>query len=162
MKALLLNEPKRHIMQIADYIKDSNTIFLEKSCKAEVLNTLIARAVELNYITDGKAFSNAINEREAHISTGIGDGIAIPHAKLGGVKDFFIMTAVLKSPVGWAAVDQKPVGLVFLIGGPDNAQTLYLQLLTRLMDVVKNSAKKAQILAARTPAEVASVFSPAG
>jgi len=69
-------------------------------------------------------------EREKIVSTGIGMGVAIPHAKLTSVEDFFIAIGILSKGVQWNALDGGPVRLIFMIGGPDDKQTAYLQILS--------------------------------
>ena len=62
--------------------------------------------------------------------TGIGIGVAIPHAKLEGYSDFFIAIGVQKKKgIDWNALDGSDVKLIFMIGGPENKQTEYLKIL---------------------------------
>lgn len=145
-------------MKTCDLINEETIFFLKERHKNDILNVLVSKAVEQGHIADRTAFKEALDAREAAKSTGIGGGVAIPHAKIAGIKNFFIMTAILDSPVEWASLDPKPVRLVFLIGGPNNDQPVYLHLLGKILGVVKSPEKKAFILGTRNPVDIAGIF----
>ncbi|MBN2737997.1 MAG: PTS sugar transporter subunit IIA [Spirochaetales bacterium] len=146
-------------MNILDYINKDTVLFLKETNKGVCLEKLIARSYELGLISDLQGFSRAIEEREALISTGIGLGVAVPHAKIASVPDFFVITAVISQAISWDAIDQKPVSLVFLIGGPDKRQTDYLKLLSRIVLLVKNDAKREALFIANKAQDVIDQFS---
>lgn len=149
---------EKKAMNLLKYINEDTVSFFQGGHKKEILNLLIDKAAELGFIEEKAAFTSAIEAREAKLSTGIGDGIAIPHAKSSGIKDFFVISAVLKEPISWDALDQKPVSLVFLIGGPEDKQTEYLQILAKLMGIVKNEEYRTAILSAETAVAVSQIF----
>ncbi len=149
-------------MQISDFINEKTIFFLNENYKTEILDALVLKAVNLGYLDNEDSFRDAIEEREVLLSTGIGSGIAIPHARMSSLKEFFIITAILNSPAGWDAIDQKPVEIVFLIGVPENEHQTYLQILAKLIAIVKNSEKKTAILKAETVEEAGRVFDFAG
>ena len=101
-------------------------------------------------LPDEEVFFNAIFEREKIVSTGIGMGVAIPHAKLHSYDHFFIALAVLQKPVDWQALDGAPVRIVFMIGGPDDKQTEYLQILSSLTQAIKDDEIREKNLCAAT------------
>lgn len=105
-----------------------------------------------------QTFKTAIIEREKIVTTGIGMGVAIPHAKLPGYDNFFIAVAVLGKGVDWKALDGGPVRLVFLIGGPDDKQTEYLQILSALTLALKDEERRKKLLATHQPEEVIALF----
>ena len=109
-------------------------------------------------VTDVPVFKSAIDAREALCATAIGDEIAIPHAKIPGIPAFFVMTAVMRNGVEWDAPDQKPVRIVFLIGGPDNDQKAYLGLLGKILKTVKNADRKECLFRSGSTAEIASIL----
>jgi PTS system nitrogen regulatory IIA component len=69
-----------------------------------------------------------------------------------------VVIAILSSPIDWEAIDDKPVRIVFLIGGPDNDQAAYLKILSKIILVVKNETRRLSLLACRTPEEVVALF----
>lgn len=132
--------------------------FLTSTTKEDALSTMISQAATHGFIKDPKALESGIYSRERIISTGIGLGVAIPHAKLSGIQDFFITIGVLKEGVDWDAIDEEPVRIVLMIVGPDNQQTQYLQILARLSLIIKNSQHRERILASSRPEDVLTVF----
>jgi len=145
-------------MTILDYINEKRVCFIDKKNKISVLNELILMAFEIGVLKDKKGFKKAIEEREAVISTGIGLGAAFPHAKINNIKDFFVITAVLKEPVDWDSFDQRPVQVVFLIGGPEDKQKDYLKILSSLMIIIKDDEKRERIINSKTAEDVIKVF----
>jgi len=82
-------------------------------------------------------------------------GVALPHAKLSELDDFFIAIGVeRKKGIEWNALDKAPVRLIFLIGGPDNRQAEYLQILSQLTSAIKDMELRKEILQAESTQEV--------
>lgn len=140
------------------FIKNDNIFVIDKKDKYEVINELVKKAAILGKIKDEAEFKKALEEREALISTGIGFGFAFPHAKINSIKEFFMIVGILKNPVDWDSLDQIPVKLVFLIGGPDNQQKEYLKLLSQLMSVIKNPAKREIIMNTNNADDIVKLF----
>ncbi len=145
-------------IKIGNLIKETTVLLLEERQKSDVLEILVDKAVELGLVTDVPVFKSAIDAREALCATAIGDEIAIPHAKIPGIPAFFVMTAVMRNGVEWDAPDQKPVRIVFLIGGPDNDQKAYLGLLGKILKTVKNADRKECLFRSGSTAEIASIL----
>lgn len=137
-----------------DYLDPSLVLFTDLANRDEVLQKLIELAVAAKKVPDQKAFFDAVLSREKIVTTGIGMGVAIPHAKLPECSQFFIAVAILKKGVLWNSLDGSPVRMVFLIGGPDDKQTEYLKLLSSLTHALKGEATRKHLLQAETPEEV--------
>lgn len=140
------------------YLREDRVVFLETSTQEESLRRLVEMLDRSNTLPDRELFYGALLKREQIVSTGIGLGIAVPHAKLHGYSDFFIAVGIQKQGVEWAALDGAPVRLIFMIGGPDNRQTEYLTILSRLTMVVKEEERRKALLRATTAQEVLQVF----
>ena len=97
-------------------------------------------AAPIDTMTDGARLLAAIHEREKIMSTGIGLGIAIPHAKIPSVKDFVVGFAKIDQGIDFNSLDGKPVHFVVMIAGPDHQQERYLQLLARITLKLKDAA----------------------
>jgi len=145
-------------MKIEDYINEQNIYFLKKKDKHGILEELIEKAIILNKIENGEEFKRAIEVRESMLSTGIGVGVAVPHAKISEYGNFFVVTGKIESPVEWDSIDQKPVSLVFLIGAPKNQHAQYLKLLAQIMVSVKNPDRRNKLMNAGTVKEIAEVL----
>ncbi len=87
-----------------------------------------------------------------------GLGLALPHAKLPGYKDFFIAIGVHPKGIDWGSIDGMPVRLIFLIGGPDNKQTEYLQLLSRLTTLMRDEERRKKILQSQNREAIMAFF----
>ncbi|MBN2352041.1 MAG: PTS sugar transporter subunit IIA [Spirochaetales bacterium] len=141
-------------MDLKNLIRPDSVFFIEKTDRMSVLTELAAKSLALGHVKDPDDFCQAVIERESLMSTGIGLGVAIPHAKLPSIDDFFVATAVLKTPVEWDALDRKPVRVVFLIGGPEGSQGAYLRLLAQIMLVIKNDERLRKLQGAATAEDV--------
>jgi nitrogen PTS system EIIA component len=101
-------------MKIADLLSVEDVIRLASPDKARVLRTLARHAADrLNF--DEAAVARALIDREALGSTGIGNGIALPHTRLANLRRPLGVFAALDKPVEFGAVDDRPVDLVFLL-----------------------------------------------
>ncbi len=145
-------------MKIHDYLNSELIFFLDASSKDEALNQIVNRTVEAMELPEGERFRLAIFDREKIVSTGIGMGVAIPHAKLDAYNDFFIAIGVLKTGIDWNALDGAPVRLIFLIGGPDDKQTEYLRILSSVTSVLRDEELRKNLIGTTLPKEVMSLF----
>lgn len=146
--------------QLHEYMDPNNMYFTNCTEKDEILEHMVDICFAAGKVQDLDDFKTAIFEREAIMSTGIGLGVAVPHAKRKGIDEFFITVGVLQAPVDWQAIDDQPVSIVFLIGGPDNRQKDYLQILSKLVLFTKNKSRRKALLTAQSPEEVISLFEP--
>jgi len=145
-------------MSIYERLAEKSVLFISSADRENALKALIKGARANGFVADTEEFERAILEREALVSTGIGLGVAVPHAKLPSIREFFIVIGLAKEPIEWDSLDGQGVRIVFLIGGPDSRQKEYLSILAKLMLVIKNPAIREAILSASTPAEVLKPF----
>lgn len=150
---------KKCSLHIADYLDPDLICFLNSTSRDEALGYLIDRLVENGALSDPEAFFQAILHREKIVSTGIGMGVAIPHAKLDSTPNFFIAIGIHEGDgVDWDALDGAPVRLIFLIGGPAHLQGEYLEILSKLTAVIRDEERLVDILSATLPSEVLKIF----
>jgi len=148
------------VKKISGYLEPSLIEFLDVSTRNETIDTLIDSLDEAGKLPDRDAFRKAIFDREELVSTGIGMGVAVPHAKLKGFKDFFIAVGIQqKKGIDWNAIDKGPVRLIFLIGGPDDRQSEYLKMLSQLTVAIKDQNLRKELMNASTVDEVCDAFS---
>ncbi|MDR3624401.1 MAG: PTS sugar transporter subunit IIA [Chlamydiales bacterium] len=145
-------------MMIFDYLDPELVSFLDVETREQALATLVETLALHNKLKDKQAFLQAVIDREKLVSTGIGAGVAIPHAKLSAYDDFFIAVGILKKGVEWDALDGAPVRVIFMIGGPDDKQTEYLQILSRLTYALKEEDRRKKILQLSSPQEIVDLF----
>lgn len=144
--------------KFSQYLSPDLVAFLDVANRDEALKKLVELAAAKGKLLDKDEFYQAILEREKIVSTGIGMGIAIPHAKLAGYDDFFIIIGILPKGVDWHAMDGSPVRLIFLIAGPDDKQTQYLQLLSALTVAIKDEEKRKALLLEKSPEKIVELF----
>lgn len=109
-------------------------------------------------VVDWEKFLHDVYEREKLGSTGIGDGIALPHARSEGVKKLIIAFGRNFQGINFDALDGKPVSLIFLIGTPKDDVGTYLKTLAHLSRLLKKEYLRRKLLSAQTPKEVLQAF----
>jgi PTS system nitrogen regulatory IIA component len=146
-------------MAISIYLDPHLISFTQATARDEAIGELVDILHVAHKLHNRDAFYHAVLEREKIVSTGIGLGVAIPHAKLKGYSEFFIAVGIQKlEGIEWNALDGSPVRLIFLIGGPDDRQTEYLKILSRLTEAIKHPERRKKLLLAKTPREVIDLF----
>lgn len=146
-------------MAIESYVDPKTIAFLDVQSPEEAILELIHLLKKEGKVANPEMFFQAVLEREKIVSTAIGLGVAVPHAKLDEYKDFFIAIGIQKnSGIAWKALDGTDVRIIFLIGGPADKQTEYLQILSKITSVVKDEEKRRQILTAKNARAVSEVF----
>ncbi len=147
-------------MNLIEFISNGVICFLNENTRDEALYTLVELLNKKGKVSDKEGFYRAIKKREKIVSTAIGMGVAIPHAKIVCFKEFFIAVGIQQAGRGidWEAPDEAPVRIVFLIGGPASEQTKYLKILSSLTASVKVKGLQEQLLKAKSKAEVVALF----
>lgn len=145
-------------MDVSSYMNSDLIFFFDSTSRDQALSRLVDLISEKSNLKNKDLFLQAVMDREKIVSTGIGMGIAIPHAKLSCYNHFFIAVGLLKKAVDWNALDEAPVKLIFMIGGPDDKQTEYLQILSRLTQFLRNEDHRQQLLTLRDPAAMLALF----
>lgn len=144
---------------ISEYLDQDLVVFLQESSRDNAIKTLIKKLSKEGKIEDENAFYEAVIQREKIVSTGIGMGVAIPHAKLDNVKDFFIVIGIEENEgISWKSLDGSLVKLIFLIGGPASEQTKYLRILSRLTSIIKDESVRQRLLEEKDPLEIINLF----
>lgn len=108
--------------------------------KKEALDMAISLMVKSGRISDASAYTRQVYAREEEGTTGIGEGIAIPHGKSDGVKRPGLAAMVIPDGVAFDALDQKPVYLIFLIAAPNTKDNVHLEVLSKLSVLLMDSS----------------------
>ena len=146
-------------MRIIDCI-DKNLIFVKMDVKekSEVLEKIVQSMALNKIIKHADIFLKELWQRENQGSTGIGDGIAIPHARLEGLEKIIMAFASLKKGIDFGAEDKKPVKLIFLLGTPPEMASDYLKVLGKLSHLLKEKDIQKKLLKAGSPSEVIEII----
>ncbi|HEM4672751.1 TPA: PTS sugar transporter subunit IIA [Streptococcus suis] len=149
-------------MKIQDVLrKDVMLLDLQATSKEAVIDEMIASLVEKGYVTDFDVFKTGIMNREAQTTTGLGDGIAMPHAKNAAVKEATVLFAKSNKGVDYASLDGQPTDLFFMIAAPEGANDTHLAALAELSKYLMKPGFADRLRAATNPEEVIAVFDTA-
>jgi PTS system nitrogen regulatory IIA component len=145
-------------MKLTDFISENTIITdLTSTDKKSVLEELSLPVSTITKI-EHKDLVRVLIERENLGSTGIGNGIGIPHGKLKNLKTLVLGLGVSRKGVNFDAMDGKPVYLFFLLLTPDNSTDLHLKLLARISKILKNEIFKEKIVHASRPEEIMQIL----
>ncbi|MBL9086975.1 MAG: PTS sugar transporter subunit IIA [Planctomycetia bacterium] len=146
------------MIDLKDHLDAARVRDLTGTTKDAVLEEMVALVSSSDAVTDAPSLLAAVRERERVLSTGIGLGIAIPHAKIPGVTRFVVAVGRHGAGIEFDAIDGKPVQIVVLIAGPQDAQDRYLRLLARLSGRLRQEDVRRKILAAKSHADVVAIL----
>lgn len=131
---------------------------LAASRKKEAIKEVAQLLASGPEMTDFECFLRDIFERETVESTGIGNGVAVPHARSDGVNAFVVGVGSSSNGIEFGAVDGKPVRLLFCMGTPRRNVTEYLRMLAHLTRLVQQNGLVQRLLSAANPEEFIGVF----
>lgn len=142
------------IFKISNLVDETRIIDIQSNNKKGALKELLEIICKDDLITDPKIFSKEIFKREKLMSTGIGYGIAIPHARHKTVKDFVIAVGRKREGLEYESIDDKPVKLIFMIGASDTQDKDYIKVLSRLVLRLKNQEFVNKMLSVENPSDI--------
>ena len=131
---------------------------LISSKKENVIKELVQVISTCKSISNRLDFYKAVFDREKLASTGIGSGVAVPHAKSACVSDFVIALGRKPEGINFESVDGEPVSVVMLIGAPENRTDDLLRLLSKILLIFKNSKFRKKVNEARSKADLINAF----
>lgn len=149
-------------MKIQDLLrKDVMILDLKATSKEAAIDEMITSLVEHGVVTDFDAFKQGIINREAQTSTGLGDGIAMPHSKNAAVKEATVLFAKSAAGVDYEALDGQPTYLFFMIAAPDGANDTHLVALAELSKYLLKDGFAGQLRQVMSADEVIATFNAA-
>jgi PTS system nitrogen regulatory IIA component len=145
-------------MLLSDFISpDSVVSSLKAKSKKQLLQVLSARAARLTGLQERDIF-DVLLQRERLGSTGLGQGIAIPHGKIAGLKRIVAIFARLAEPIEFNAVDGQPVDIVLLLLAPEGAGADHLKALARISRLLREGSAVDKLRASRDAAALYAVL----
>ncbi len=146
-------------MQVADLLKkDVILLNLKATSKEAALDEMIANLYKYRIISEQESFKKAILAREEQSSTGLGDGIAMPHAKMASVKEPTVLFAKSKAGIDYDSLDGQPAHLFFMIAVPEGGNDTHLQTIAALSRLLMEPDFVNKLKDASTPDEVEALF----
>ena len=146
-------------MKIQDVLNKNVMLFdLQATDKEGVINEMVQSLVNNGVVTDFETFKTGIMNREAQTSTGLGDGIAMPHSKNEAVKEATVLFAKSNKGVDYASLDGQPTDLFFMIAAPEGANDTHLAALAELSKYLMKPGFADKLRQASTPDQVIAAF----
>ena len=146
-------------MKIQDVLNKNVMLFdLQATDKEGVINEMVQSLVDNGVVTDFDTFKAGIMNREAQTSTGLGDGIAMPHSKNEAVQEATVLFAKSNKGVDYASLDGQPTDLFFMIAAPEGANDTHLAALAELSKYLMKPGFADKLRQASTPEQVIAAF----
>jgi PTS system nitrogen regulatory IIA component len=146
-------------MQLVDVLKE-NMIFLnfEANNKEEAIEKFINSLEKTGTIKEPNALKDALLEREKLGTTGVGNGIAMPHARSSAIKDLTVAFFRSEKGIDFKSMDSEPVHLVFLLLAPVTAGGPYLKLLAKISRLLRGDDFRTALMEAKDVAAVLQII----
>lgn len=142
-------------MKLSKFSEENLILFdIKSKSKNEVIEELVGLITTSNMVTDRELLLKDIKEREELVTTGIGYGVAFPHAKTKSVKGIVIAFGRSSEGLDFEAIDHKPVYLFFLIAAPEDAIGAHLNVMSRLSYLMKSEENRQRLMKVTSPGEV--------
>ncbi len=146
-------------MKISDILEENLVVSnLPGSTKDEIIDGMIELISHSPKVLDKERVRTAIFEREKIMSTGVGNGFAIPHGKTDAVTDIVAAFGVTAQPIDYQSLDEKPVRLVFLLVGKDNLVGPHIKLLSRISRLMSKEQFRNKLMETKTSADIIETF----
>ena len=146
-------------MKISDVLTEDMVVTeLQGDSKEQIIGAMIDLISGSQKVIDKEKVKEAIFERERIMSTGVGNGFAIPHGKTDAVSDIVAAFAVTAQPIDYQSLDEKPVRLVFLLVGKDNMVGPHIKLLSRISRLMNKEEFRTRLLTLKTSKEIIDIF----
>lgn len=146
-------------MKIYDILSVEKIIpSMQGTTKTEVIDELLNLFKDDERVKDLEGMRSAVHEREKIMSTGVGKGFAIPHAKTNSVNEIIAAFGKLDKPVDFQALDEQPVNLIFLLVGRENLVGPHIKLLSRISRMMNKDEFRESLAKAASAEEVFLLF----
>lgn len=146
------------MIRLANLLIAERVVMLEETEKLAALTHLVHVLAASALVRNESELLESIRGRELIMSTGIGFGIAVPHAKISSVDDVTMAVGISSAGIPFESLDEKPVHIIVMIAAGANQQDKYIRTLARVMLVLKTPATRQELIAAHSPAAVLEIF----
>ncbi|MDY7009660.1 MAG: PTS sugar transporter subunit IIA [Planctomycetota bacterium] len=142
-------------MKISDYLTLEHVVILNAATKVEALDELVSAADDFSENISAEELARAVWEREKMMSTGIGQGLGIPHVRLPGLADAVMAVGVSRAGIpDYESLDNQPVHIIVLIAAPQGRHEIYIRLLAKVANILKQDDIRKAISEADDAAEI--------
>ncbi|WP_273265956.1 PTS sugar transporter subunit IIA [Flexistipes sinusarabici] len=146
-------------MNLSDYVDEDLVCEVDGSPdKNTVLSDLVEILYDKELLKDKKGAYDALVDREKLGSTGVGEEVAIPHAKLDSIDDVIVLLAISKKGIEFESLDKQPVKVIFLVLASVKKMNLHLKTLARISRLIKSTDFKTRVLSASSKSEILNIL----
>ncbi len=141
-------------MRLTDVLnEDLVNISLTGTNRDECIKELIDKLATARTLKNSDSIFDAVLEREKIMTTGVGNGIAIPHCKHTDSPEFSVCLGIQPKGIDFQSIDKKNVNIIFLLVGPENNPGLHIKLLSRISRLMSNEELRQQLLECKSDKE---------
>lgn len=144
--------------KLLEFTDSKYITFLKSKDKYKAIEELSDLFKGTEICSDNNAFYKALIEREEIMTTGIGFGIAVPHAKLESIHKIAFAIGISKKGIDFNSIDNKPVHLIVLVAAGERQHKDYLKLLSKIMALLKNDSIRNEIINAKNTMQVCTIL----
>jgi len=137
---------------------DKILIDFKGTTKTEIINEMIDLFKGDERVTDIETIRTAVLERESIMSTGVGNGFAIPHGKTNMVTEMVAGFGLLRNPIDFEALDGKPVNLVFMLIGQEDSVGQHIKMLSRISRIMNQESIRTKLANTSSTEEIFQIF----
>ncbi len=160
METMLLKSESKQKQTLSELLKPAAiNLELRGLTKQEIIDELIETLDRTGALLDKSAVRQAIIEREAKLSTGLGEEVAVPHGKTSGVEKLVAAFGIKREGIHFDAADGQPVKLFFMLASPPSVTGPHVKALAQIARFLRSGRNKEKLLNARTAEEVHKIFS---
>lgn len=142
------------MIQIMNYLGPDRVFVSHEQTRDALLDEMLSRMENAPGIGDSDALRRGIFARESIMTTGIGQGLAVPHVRLASVTEMVLAVAKNETSVDFNSLDDEPVRLVFMVAGPAESHRQYLRVLAKIALIARSDAHRQAFFSASTDAEL--------
>lgn len=145
--------------RLSDYVRLEQIVEL-KNCPTRdaAIAQMLEHLQQEHLLDDIASVRQALIQREQHVSTALGKGIALPHARLSFMREFMLVIGLYPPGICWGSGDNENVKLIFMVLGPDDKQLEYLRVVAQIASLVHEEATRKILLSLSHPQEIFKVF----
>jgi len=142
-------------MRLTEILKPENIkVPLQAKTKTEAIGELVELLAQQKQVADATKVLDAVLEREATRTTGIGNGLAIPHGKCGGIEQLVMAVGKPQTPIDFQAIDGRPVNLIWLLASPPDKTGPHIHALARISRLMTIERFRSAMATATTAQQV--------
>ena len=141
--------------ELTEYLTPERVVVLKSATKADALGELVDVLVATDGGVSAEELIKEVWKREDLMSTGIGNGLAIPHVRMSGIRSAAMVVGVSSAGIDdYESLDKKPVLSIVLIAAPEGAHETYIRMLAKVADVLKEDTLRQAAIEADEPATI--------